>query len=534
MAVVALGYLMGNIRLKGIKLGVAAVLFMGLLVGSLDPELQIPNVIATLGLAMYVYTIGLASGPGFFNLFRQRGVKDIVFLIGMMLFMALLFVGLSFWPGYDPAMVASMFAGSTTNTPALAALLDFFVQARAENPILIDQAVIGYSITYPMGVLGVMIAIICCQKWFAINLRNEEKELAEVYPVKQSLLKQGIRITNPEITEIPVRDLVKKYQLQVVFGRVFRGDQEFLINWDTELQTDDMVLAAGNERQIDNLVNLFGEAMPELVDQGQSVYGRKRIFVSNPEIAGQSLATLNLNEKYSAVISRIRRGDHDVLATGETVIELGDQVGFVAHRKDIPSLQKLFGDSHEQLTKINFFSFGIGLSIGLFIGMVEFTLPGGLPFRLGYAGGPLIAGLVLGSLRRTGQIVWTLPYNSNHTLQQIGLIFLLATIGVNAGFEFFRTLFSLDGFTIFLSGAVIVFMIAVITMLIGHKVLKIPFSILIGMIANQPAILDFAKERTKNNLPLVGFSLALPALLIIKILLVQIIFLVSSAMSSLN
>ncbi|MDH3651140.1 MAG: hypothetical protein OEQ53_15750, partial [Saprospiraceae bacterium] len=223
-------------------------------------------------------------------------------------------------------------------------------------------------------------------------------------------------------------------------------------------------------------------------------------------------------------VTRYRRGDIDILASGDTILELGDQVRFVARKDDIPRLSRLFGDSYEALSHVNLLSFGLGMGLGLLLGLVTFELPGGSNFKLGFAGGPLIIALILGTLRRTGPIVWTLPYSANLTLRQIGLILLLAGIGVNSGFTFKETIVGGGGGLLFLASIVISVLTAMTTLFIGFKLLKIPFSFLTGMVANQPAILDFALERAGNKLPNVGFTIMLPVALITKIVFVQILF----------
>ena len=246
--------------------------------------------------------------------------------------------------------------------------------------------------------------------------------------------------------------------------------------------------------------------------------------MSNPKIAGEKIASLNLAEQFSTIITRVQRGDVDLLASGETVLELGDRVLVIARRKDFDDLKRLFGNSYEALNHINLLSFGSGMALGLLLGMLTFTLPGGLSFSLGFAGGPLIVALILGALRRTGPIVWTLPFGANLVLRQLGLILLLAGIGIRSGHTFLNTILAGGGGWIFLCGAIIATTTAFVTLWLGYKWLRIPFALLTGMIATQPAILEFALDRANNRLPSMGFTLILPIVLITKILFVQLLF----------
>jgi putative transport protein len=525
--VAGLGYGVGSIRIRGSNLGVAAVLFVGLGVGGLSPELHIPDIIIFLGLAMFVYTIGLSSGPSFFATFRQRGSRDIIFVIVMLTLSASIAFGLHFLFHFDASTTSGLYAGSTTNTPALAGLLDAISNANLGNTAaksMSERAVIGYSLSYPMGVIGVMIAINVMHRLLKIDYLAEERVLKKEYPVRQTVTSKTVEVTQPDVAGIPLRDLKRQLNANVVFGRLVRGDETLLTNYDTTLKVGDQVALVADEEEIERVTLLIGKNMPIRLSSDRSEYDTRRIFVSNPDIAGERLSTLNLNERFAAIITRVRRGDIDLLANSKLVLELGDRVRFVARRQDIPKISKLFGDSYDALSRINLLSFGLGMALGLLLGMITFQLPGDASFKLGFAGGPIIVALILGALRRTGPIVWTLPYSANLTLRQIGLILLLAGVGVNSGHTFVDTVAQGGGGIIFLAGTIISFITAIATLFIGYKLLKIPFSFLTGMVASQPAVLDFALEKAGNKLPNIGFTLMLPVSLITKIVYVQFLF----------
>ncbi len=522
--VVGIGYWIGSLKVRGTGLGVAGVLFVGLGFGALDPGLKIPEIVILLGLTIFVYTIGLQSGPGFFKNIKRNGLRDILFVILMLTMSAGITIGLHFLFEFEASTTAGLFAGVTTNTPALAGLLDMINQTEATRAAQLgEEVVVGYSISYPMGVLGVMLAIGMMQRGLRVDYRREEKELRHDYPIEQDMKKTAIRVTQ-NLADTTIRDLVSRHRLRVIFGRRRHQDAISLTHWDTILQPGDTVRVVGNREEVDRVVELLGQEEPQELLSEDPFYATARIFVSNPMVAGQKLASLNLVENYSAVISRHRRGDIDLLATGDTILELGDQVSFVARRRDLPKLAQLFGNSYEKLSHVNLLSFGMGMALGLLLGLVTFKLPGGAEFKLGFAGGPLLVALALGSLRRTGPIVWTLPYSANLTLRQIGLTLLLAGIGINSGHTFLSTLLSGGGGLIFLSSVIISILTAIITLTLGYKALGIPFSFLTGMVANQPAILDYALERANNKLPNIGFTTMLPVALITKILFVQILF----------
>lgn len=405
--VCAIGYWIGSIRVRGTSLGVAAVLFVGLGVGALDKGLMVPEIVIYLGLSIFVYTIGLSSGPGFFATFKRSGFRDILFVVGMLLLSAAITVGLFYLFELDAATAAGLFAGSTTNTPALAGLLDLIQRTASSQDLsaIAQKAVVGYSLSYPMGVLGVMLVISLVEKWLKINYAAEENQLQLEYPVSEVITSRTITISNEEVTNMDVRELFHRFHGRIVFGRLQRGEEVRLANWDTRLQVGDNIVIVAGAKLIDEVTRFLGHLAPHQLDYDRRVYDIRGLFVSNPKVAGEKIASLNLQERYPAVITRVQRGDVSLLANGETILELGDRIQILVRRKDIPALNSFFGNSYEALSHINLFSFGVGMALGLLLGMVDFQLPGGITINLGLAGGPLIVALLLGYLRRTGSIV---------------------------------------------------------------------------------------------------------------------------------
>ncbi len=523
----ALGYAIGRIKIKGSSLGVAAVLFVGLAIGALDPRLSLPEIIFLLGLVIFVYTIGLSSGPGFFASFNRRGLRDNLFVLTILILAARMAVITSLLLNIKSTVVAGIFAGSLTNTPALAGVLDA-LRASGATEKLLAEPVIGYSIAYPIGVLGMILAILICRRLWHIDYQAESEKLRGFHLVEQTLYNRPIRITNAAAVGVPLHSLAQQQALGVLVTRVKRGNELFLATADTQLQLGDLVNVLGAPSDVDAAAVALGEATEEQLVFDLSQYDSHRIFVSNPAIAGRKLTEMRLPQQHRTLVTRVRQGDIDLLADGNTVLELGDRVRVVAKREDIPKVRQLFGDSYKALSEINLLSFGLGVLMGLLLGLIPIPLPGGVTLELGYAGGPLLVALVLGALRRTGPVVWTLPYSANLTLRQVGLTLLLAGIGVRSGYTFLSTFAQSGGITIFLAGATITLVTAFLTLWFGYKVLKIPYPLLTGMLAalqTQPAVLGFSLEQSKNEVPNIGYALVFPIATIAKILLAQVLYL---------
>lgn len=525
--VASVGYLLGSIKIGGSSLGVAAILFIGLAFGALDERLMIPDSLLLIGLALYVYSLGLSSGPAFFASYKKNGFKDFIFISSMLILSAIFAIGMYFAFGFSGAVATGIYCGSTTNTAALAGVIDLIGAESSQAAVtqLTQEAVIGYSFSYPMGVLGGMIAIVIMEKWLKINYKDEAYQLRKEYPVDGDLTSWTILIKNEDISNIQVRTLIKNHAWNINFGRMIHEGKQSLVTFDSVFSQGDLVMVIGSREDLEKVTNFLGEEIDHPLSFDRTYFDVRRIFVSNPKLIGRSLSSLNLSEKYDAAITRIRRGDIDMLSRANMVLEMGDRIRFIARREDLKEISVYFGDSYKESSKVNLFSFGLGIGLGVILGTIQIPLSQDINFTLGYAGGPLIVGLILGALRRTGPINWTLPYSANVTLQQFGLILLLSAIGVRSGNALVDNL-SLEGLWIFMASAVISLLTAISILYIGYKWMKKPFSILLGMVANQPAILDFGTARTDNSIPVFGYTMIFPIALILKIVIAQIMFIV--------
>jgi len=528
MIVAAIGYAAGQIKIAGTSLGIAAVLFVGLFFGALDPRLKLPDAIYLLGLAVFVYTIGLSSGPTFFRTLRRQGVRDILLCISMLALGASLLAGLQRLLGLRPALVAGIFAGSFTNTPALASVLDYirnYAPAATRDQLLSDP-VVGYSATYVIGVIGPMLAMIVLRRLWRVDYAGEAAELRARGLISDRLQQRTIRVTHGELAEQSLAALSVANDWDVVFGRVRHNQQLALAGGRTRFAPGDLVAVVGTAGNLDRVTQALGVPSDERLDTDRSELDYRRIFVSNPEIAGQRLRDLHLRERFGAVVTRVRRGDTDLLPHGDMVFELGDRVRVVTDPARMEAVSAFFGDSYRALSEVNILTLSLGLALGLLIGLIPIPLPGGMHLSLGYAGGPLVVALILGAYERTGPLVWSLPYSANLTLRQLGLILFLAGIGTRAGSAVLTTFTEGNGLELMLIGAVVTGIITLVVLWVGYKLLRIPLSILIGTLAGlqtHPALLSFASEQTGNDIPAIGYTAIYPIAIIAKIIIVQLL-----------
>jgi len=521
----AIGYVIGRVRVGGVSLGVAAVLFVGLFFGALDERLKLPEILYLLGLVIFVYTIGLSSGASFFASLRRKGLRDNLLILAVVLLAAGMATAFHALLGLNGPLAAGLFAGSLTNTPALAAVIQQLRSTGADEAVL-AQPVVGYSVAYPMGVLGAIAAIYIAQRIWRVDYAAEARQLRDIAAGGERLTNRTVRVTSPALAGRSVAELIADNRWDVVFGRLQHDGHIGLATSDSRLAVGDLVTVVGTAEEVERAGSALGEPAAVPLDMDRQTLDYRRVFVSNPKVVGRRLRDLDLPARFGAVITRVRRGDADLLPDGDTVLELGDRVRVITRRDNMEAVSDLFGDSYRSLSEVDVVSLGLGIALGLLLGTIPLPLPGGGSFTLGFAGGPLIVALILGWRGRTGPIVWTLPYSANLTLRQVGLTIFLAAVGSRAGFSFVTTLAQGGGLEIFLAGLAITTTAALTTMAVGHLVFKIPLSLLSGMLAGlgtQPAVLGFANEQAGNDLPNVGYTTVYPLATIAKIVCAQLL-----------
>jgi len=520
--VAAIGYPLGRLKVRGSQLGVAAVLFVGLGVGALSPALALPDIVYMLGLALFVYTVGLTSGPAFVASLKRDGLRHNAMAVGVLALALLAAVATHRLLGLGPALGAGLFAGSLTNTPALAGAIETLKQTDSAR---LSEPVVAYSIAYPMGVVGVVLAIRLAFRLWKPDLAAEARQLGELGAANEPLEKATVEVTQ-DLGILTVEELVRGLKLKVIFGRMLRGDRLQIATPETRLEPGDVVTVVGAASELARATARLGRPAALAIDQDRSEFDLRRIFVSNPETAGRPLRELAIPARFASVVTRVRRGDVDLLPSDEMTLELGDRVRVLGPVDRLGELVTFFGDSYRAASEVDILTFGLGLALGLLLGALPLPLPGGLTASLGFAGGPLIVGLVLGTVGRTGSMIWSLPFSASVTLRQIGLILFLAGIGTRAGNGFLATFTSASGLWLFAAGAAITFLTAFGALWIGHRLLRVPMSLLLGMVAGihtQPAVLGYALEQTKNDIPNLGYASVYPAATIAKILLVQVL-----------
>jgi putative transport protein len=521
--VAALGYLVGRIRIAGFGFGVAAVLFVGLGFGLADPELKVPRALWTLGLVLFVYTVGLAAGPGFIAALRRRGVGANVVVAAALIAAAAAVATTAAVVGLGAEQTAGAYAGGLTNTPALAASLEALKELEPEESFdaAAGRILVGYSLGYPLGVTIALLAVFAVVR---TRGRREPRVAAPAIVVRTALVERAGLGTLADVREAIGMD--------VAFGRVKRAGEVVVAGEETQPAPGDLVTVVGPDPAVLAAIAALGSESTERVELERGAMDFRRIVVSSRAVAGVSLGALELQERHGGTVTRVRRGDVDMVATPELVLELGDRVRVVAPPERLSEIARIFGDSYRELRELDVLSFSVGIALGLVVGAIPLPLPGGGQLELGFAGGPLLVGLALGGLGRTGPLVWQLPHSANLTLRQLGTVVFLAGIGVNAGDAFGDTVLSRDALGVIAGAASVAAVAALVTALAGALVLHLPLAALTGLVAGmqtQPAVLAYASEQSDDDTEVnVAYATVVPLAMTLKIVLAPLLLRVLS------
>ena len=520
--VIGLGYLLGEINFFGFRLGIAGVLFAGLAVGSLSPNIALPEAISSLGLIIFVYTVGIESGPAFWRSFRSQGYRQTILCVVVLVFACALTFAMGAALHLSSPRTAGLYTGALTNTPALAAVRERLRDrdrhlSKDQVLDLYNEPVIGYSISYPLGVIGVLLCFQIARRFWFHDFKPAQEQ-PEIHV-------RDFAITNHAVAGHTVNELMQMYKNPgFVISRIQHAGQVDLVQPETVLAHGDVVVVVGDDASCERARLIFGEAADTQVEKDRSQLDFRRIFVSSKQVVGRPIRDLNL-EGFSATITRLRRGDVDVVPSPETRLEFGDRIRVLTRHANFGAVAKLFGDSIRGTAETDFGSVALGMVLGVIVGMLPIPLPGGTTVRLGLAGGPLLVALILGRVERTGSVAWVMPISANLTLRQIGLLLFLAGVGTKAGFAFVQTMHS-NGARMLVAGALITFSTVSIALLVGHKLLKIPADALLGFVSGlqtQPACLGFASNLTKSENTNIAYAGIYPVAMILKIILAQLL-----------
>lgn len=509
--ILAVGTALGALRFRRFALGPAAVLFTALAFSAYDERLALPEVLGTFGLAVFAYAIGVTAGPSFFASLRT-GIKPVGLVAGALAGLGVLALLLGRLLGFDIGTVAGVYSGATTNTPALAAAVIRLGGA--------PEPTVAYSISYLGGVLVMLgAAILALRSGERHPTADDKRKPASVGTATIEVTRDNA-LNVGEVTQTP-------YGRVVVSRYVGDDDVVRIAEGSLVLRPGHTFHAIGPGRALAHLTKQLGRSSDLRLELDRTELDFRRMVLSQRKFFGRTVADLHLFERFGARATRVRRADQDFLATDDFVLQAGDRIRVAAPREHMGQVAQYLGDSEHGTADINPLGLAIGLALGLLLGAVPFHVPGLGPLELGQAAGPLIVGLVLGRLQRSGSIVWTLPHQAAETLTQIGLLLFLAYAGGRAGSAFIEAMSTPLGMQILLVGLLLTALHAAVLFVVGRRVLEQSGPRVAGLMAGsqtQPAVLAHANDATGFD-PRValGYALVYPVAMVVKIVVVQAI-----------
>lgn len=532
----ALGLAFASVKFRGVGLGIAGVLFAGIIVGhfGVHIEKEILEFVREFGLILFVFTIGLQLGPGFFASLRKQGLKlnllaASVVLLGILVtwFVAHKLLGI------EIVSSLGLLSGATTNTPSLGATqqaLKTLGEALADKATLPSLA---YAVAYPGGVFGIILTLLALRFGFRINPEQE----AESYRAEQRkgidpLDRMNLVVENANLENLAIGDLPGRRETGVIVSRIRRagGSEVQTATEQTLLHRGDVILAVGSRRNLEKFRVIVGRESDVNLAKAPGRVVTRKIVVTRKDVLGKTIDELQLDDRYSVTVTRVTRADIEMTALPELALQFGDMLQVVGDEAMMAKVAEEVGNCVRALNETNFVPIFVGIAVGVLFGMLPFHVTGmPVPVRLGIAGGPLVLAIILSRIGRIGPLVWYMPANANMAFRELGIVLFLACVGLKAGEKFFATVFTNEGLLWLLGGFCITVIPILLVGIVARLVFKLNFTAISGMLAGSmtdPPALAFANAVSRSDAPSIAYATVYPLTMLLRIVTVQILVLV--------
>ena len=524
----AVGLGLGKIKFAGISLGVAFVFFFGIAVGSLGLKVddQMLNYCETFGLVIFVYTLGLHVGPNFFGSFRHEGTSFNIWSLAVIILGTAMAIALTYIMKVPMSDMIGILCGATTNTPALGA----GQQALQHVGVSGARAALATAVTYPLGVVGVIFAMIFIRKFF---VKPSDLEVKSSSSDDHTFIGQFV-VVNPAINGKYIADIAQGTHRKFIISRIWRGDEVIVPKGSTELKTNDNLLVATKKEEVPAMELLFGKRVERDLNKEQvdwnhldSKVESRVIVLSKSVLNGKRLGQLHLRDAYNVNVSRVLRSDIKLLATEDLVLRYGDRLTLVGQPEAIDHAEKFLGNSVKTLNEPNLAIIFLGMLLGLALGTIPFTLPGmDSPIHLGIAGGPIIMGILIGAFGPRFHFIAYATRSASLMLRKLGLALYLACLGLDAGKDFLATVVRPEGLLWIGLGFVLTVLPVIIVGVVALRMKKFDFGticgILCGSMAN-PMALGYANDTVNGETSNISYATVYPLGMFIRVIIAQVL-----------
>ena len=531
-AVITLGVLLGHIKIFGISLGIAGVLFAGLLFGHfhLTVEQEILEFAREFGLILFVYTIGMQVGPSFFASFRKQGLKLNLLAASIVLIGVLIAVILYYVADLPLAAVVGLLSGAVTNTPGLGAAQQALRETMPDLAGTGEMSGMAYAVAYPFGILGIIFTMILIRVVLRIKPLEEAAKFEQDQSPKGEIPHNyNIQVTNARLTGVEVRRVAALVQAEFVISRLLRGEQVMVPKADTQLAQGDILHVVCTRENAEKLAIVVGDVSAMDVRQVPSSLSARNILITHNDVVGKSIRELDLMNRFGVAITRLHRAGIELVARATMTINFGDRVTVVGDESSIKQVVAELGDSMKQLNLPNILPVFIGIIIGVILGSIPLQIPGvPAPVKLGLAGGPLLVAILLSRYARIGPVVWYLPQSANLVLREVGITLFLACVGLKSGGKFVETLLHGDGLYWMMLATLITAVPILIVGFIARIVMKLNYMSICGLLSGSmtdPPALSFANQIAASDAPAITYASVYALVMFLRILTAQAIVL---------
>ncbi|MCO6598426.1 putative transporter [Enterobacter hormaechei] len=532
--VAVVGLWLGNIKIRGVGFGIGGVLFGGIFVGHFADQLgwvlsaDMLHFIQEFGLILFVYTIGIQVGPGFFASLRVSGLRLNLFAFGIVVMGGLVTAILHKLFAIPLPVVLGIFSGAVTNTPALGAgqqiLRDLGIPAD-----VVDQMGMSYAMAYPFGICGILLSMWLVRVLFRVNVEQEAKEHESTLTNGHALIKTiNIRVENPNLNNMAIQDVPILNSATIICSRLKRDETLMVPSPDTLIQHGDLLHLVGQPADLNNARLVIGQEVDTSLSTRGTDMRVERVVVTNEKVLGKKIRDLQVKERYDVVISRLNRAGVELVASQDASLQFGDILNLVGRPSSIDAVADMLGNAQQKLQQVQMLPVFIGVGLGVMLGSIPLYVPGfPVALKLGLAGGPLIMALILGRIGSIGKLYWFMLPSANLALRELGIVLFLAVVGLKSGGDFVDTLVNGEGMS-WVGYGIFITAIPLITVgLLARIFAKMNYLTLCGMLAGSmtdPPALAFANNlHATSGAAALSYATVYPLVMFLRIITPQLL-----------